>query len=193
MRSASKRWAASSVLVAGLGLAGPVGCEKPVQNTPALNRLSDPSMDPDSQWASTMLDSAQRREVEGVFATLPGLQTAATVGPGPVSAPRGRWSDLPAAANRAAGIAELAVLATRYRPDDATLETAESIEFDLLTLTFEPGRLVVRRGNPPEVYQAEAVVGLLGDRTDSADRLLAALAESLLAFGRKPQLAPLGD
>jgi hypothetical protein len=170
-----------------------VGCAKPIANSPALNRTVEGESETEYLWATTMLDAEQRREVEGVIRTLPGDRTAEEVGPGPTTAPRGRWSDLPNAARRAASKAEVAILSTRFEPDGASLDSADRIVFSIVTLTSEPGRLEVSRGTDGSVYRASATIGLLGERTETADRLVAELAREVEAFGRKPELAPILD
>lgn len=168
-------------------------CAKPIPNSPALNVDARGDRETEYLWASTVLDSAQRREVQGVLRTLPGDRTAAEVGPGPAPAPGGRWSDLPSAAKRAASRAEVAILSSRFEPDGATLDSSERIVFSIVTLTSEPGRLEVSRDTDGSVYRASAVIGLLGERTETADRLVRELAREIEAFGRKPELAPIAD
>ncbi len=168
-------------------------CAKPVPNSPALNRSVRGESEREYLWATTVLDSAQRREVEGVIRTLPGDRTAAEVGPGPTTAPHGRWNDIPRAARGAASKAEVAIVSSRFEPDGASIESAERIVFSIVTLASEPGRLEVSRGTDGSVYRASAVIGLFGERTDTAERLVSELARELEAFGRKPELAPISD
>jgi hypothetical protein len=168
-------------------------CAKPVPNSPALNRSVRGESEREYLWATTVLDSAQRREVEGVIRTLPGDRTAAEVGPGPTTAPSGRWNDVPRAARGAASKAEVAIVSSRFEPDGASIESAERIVFSIVTLASEPGRLEVSRGTDGSVYHATAVVGLFGERTETAERLVSELAREIEAFGRKPELAPISD
>lgn len=168
-------------------------CAKPVPNSPALNRDVAGGSEIDHRWASTVLDASQRNEVEGVFRSLPGDRTAAEVGPGPSPAPRGRWTDIPAAAGRAASKAEVAILSTTFEPEGSSLESADRIVFSIITLTSEPGRLEVSRGDGDSVYRATATIGLLDERSKTTERLLAELAREVAAFGRKPELAPIAE
>lgn len=188
------RWprvAASIVAIACTGLLS--SCAKPIPNSPALNRGVAGGSEADERWATTMLDTSQRDEVEGVFRSLPGDLTSAQVGPGPAPAPNGRWNDIPAAAGRAASKAEVAILSTTFEPEGSSLESADRIVFSIVTLTSEPGRLEVSRGGDGAVYRATATIGLLDERTETVERLLAELAREVAAFGRKPELAPIAE
>lgn len=186
-----RRTLASGWRVAVLAAAVSGGCAKPVPNSPALNRPVEGASDLDNAWASTVLDASQRREVEKSFRSLPGDRTAGEVGPGPQPAPKGRWRDIPAAAGEAASTAEVAIVSTRFEPEGASLESAERIVFELVTLTSEPGRLEVSRGEAGRLYEAAATIGLFGERTETAKLLVEALASQVALFGRKPELAPL--
>ena len=139
-------------------------CAKPIPNSPSLNRGVDGGSEIDDRWASTVLDASQRAEVEGVFRALPGDRTAAKVGPGPTPAPQGRWTDIPDAAGRAASKAEVAIVSTSFEPAGSSLDSADRIVFSILTLTSEPGRLEVSRGDDGSVYRATATIGLIGER-----------------------------
>ena len=168
-------------------------CAKPIPNSPSLNRGVDGGSEIDDRWASTVLDASQRAEVEGVFRALPGDRTAAKVGPGPTPAQQGRWTDIPDAAGRAASKAEVAIVSTSFEPAGSSLDSADRIVFSILTLTSEPGRLEVSRGDDGSVYRATATIGLLGERVETANRLLEELAREVAAFGRKPELAPIAE
>lgn len=86
----------------------------------------------------------------------------------------------------------VAVVSTRFDPPDTRTADADAIEFELMTLADEPGRLRVERRPPPEVYAATVVeVGLFRERREIAAQLLVAIEEELLKWGRKPRLAPI--
>lgn len=192
-RGLAGRLAAASPTAAILLAALLVSCAKPVPNSPSLNRTVKSGNEIDDRWASTVLDASQRAEVEGVFRSLPGSLTSAQVGPGPVPAPRGRWIDIPDAARIAASNAEVAIVSTTCEPTGSDLDSADRIVFSIVTLTAEPGRLEITRGDADEVYRATATIGLLGERSETARILLEELAREVVAFGRRPELAPIAE
>jgi len=167
-------------------------CGPTVPNSPALDEpaLSSPG-GPTSGWATRVLDDRQREEVREAMRTAAGDRTAAEVGPGPAAAPAGRWRDLPDAVATAAGPLGIAVLATRFEPTDAGAEEATAIEFDLLTLANEPGRLRVVRREGPAIFEASAEIGLFRQRRELAASLVESIGTEVRRWGRKPELAPL--
>jgi hypothetical protein len=178
------------VVVSGLGLVL-AACGPKVENTPALD-AETPSRDRVADaWATRMLDDRGREEVRGAMRLAAGDRTSADVGPGPVQNPAGRWKDLPNAVAAAAGPLGVAIVATRFDPPDADIEEAVAVEFDLLTLANEPGRLRVERRDAPEIYVATAEIGLFRQREETASRFIESIGRQLRLWGRKPELAPL--
>jgi hypothetical protein len=95
----------------------------------------------------------------------------------PQPSARPRWSDLPLAVAYACDDAEMAV--TR------TIQHDWGYEFRLLTVDGFSGTLNVRRTSGDDVFNADAVIGIFGDRTEQAQRLVNALANRMKAFARK--------
>jgi len=168
---------ASAILIAA--------CSPP-EPTTALNRLDDASGSAEAKWATVVLDARQRQQVLEVFQSLP----EGEVGPGPRSEPQGRWTDLPDAVGDACEDVETAVVETRFLPKGASLEDAESIEFEIITAGNEPGLVTITRGTPPKLYEAKARIGLLLPQTRKQEMLLEAIAREVHEWGLKPQLEP---
>lgn len=158
----------------------------PPPPTAALNRPDDASGTAEAKWATVVLDARQRQQVLEVFQSLP----EGEVGPGPRSAPRGRWTDLPDAVGDACQDIETAVVETRFLPKGSRLEDAQSIEFDIITAGNEPGLVTITRGTPPKLYEATARIGLILPQTRKQELLLEAIAREVREWGLKPQLEP---
>lgn len=188
-----RRPTASSIAIAAVVVAITTACGPTVPNSPSLNAASGDSQTPSARWASRVLDDDERREVRSVLRASAGDLTAAEVGPGPETRPHGRWRDVPDAVAAAAGPLGIAVLERRPEPAGSDLETAVAIEFRLLTLENEPGRLRVERRDPPHVAEAFAEIGLFRQRRELASRFVEAIGEELRRWGRKPELEPIAS
>lgn len=174
-----------------LALASVASCGPRIPNSPALDAESSTATDPSSRWATRVLDDREREEVREAMRLAAGDRTSAEVGPGPEPSRHPRWRDLPDVVASAGGPLGIAVLATRFEPRGAEAEHATAIEFDLLTLASEPGRLRVERRDPPEVFAASSEIGLFRQRRELAETFVASIREEARRWGRKPELAPL--
>jgi len=159
-----RRPTASSIPIAAVVVAITTACGPTVPNSPSLNAASADSQTPSARWAG---------RVE--------------------TRPHGRWRDVPDAVAAAAGPLGIAVLERRPEPAGSDLGTAVAIEFRLLTLENEPGRLRVERRDPPHVAEAFAEIGLFRQRRELASRFVAAIGEELRRWGRKPELEPISS
>jgi hypothetical protein len=97
--------------------------------------------------------------------------------PPQAAGPRGRWSDVPLAAEAAALEAEMAIF--------RVIELPGSYEFVLRTIDDRPARLNVTKRDDPRVYDAEAEVGRFGNDNETRDALLRHFDEFMARFGRK--------
>jgi len=99
-----------------------------------------------------------------------------------------RWADVEAAVLDACSDVEMAVVET-IREDEGS-----RLRFRLKTIEEWPGELVVRRVEPPTVYEATATVSDHPDwpqRRERADALLIALEQRMTAYGRKRSYKPI--
>ena len=183
---------AAGVLAALAGASLVVSCGPRVPNLPDLNEASGTPGSVSTRWADRVLDDRDRERVRAAMRASAGDRTSAEVGPGPRPRPDGRWRDVPDAVASAGADLGVAVVSTRFEPGDATdPEAADAIEFVLLTLANEPGRLRVERRDPPAILEATAEIGLFRQRRDLARRLEAGVLEQLRRWGLKPELEPL--
>jgi len=190
-------------------LAAAVGCSSP--DPAARNEV----LAPGDEWNRTVLDRTERDEVRSIL-----REAVRTDDPAfPQPAPHGmRWSDVPAAAKRAAARIEAAVVVgERWGTIAATGEDGPSADpfgsgflmpppvalvgdiasgperwvFELKTIRDEPAWLVVPRGagGAEVIGEVVAEVGIAGERRDDAARLVAAFDEALRALGRRPSFA----
>ena len=93
-----------------------------------------------------------------------------------VAGPRGRWSDVPAAAHDAVMELEMGI----YH----TLESEDHFEFQLRTLDGQPGSMMVWRTDDDSVFRVEATVGRFGD-AEKARRLEDTFGSMMKKYGRK--------
>jgi hypothetical protein len=94
--------------------------------------------------------------------------------------PRGRWSDVPAAARDACDQCELGIFDTDNQTD--------LITFTVRTADDRPGTLTVNRVSGKTVYSASATIGRFGDRDDLARRLVIRFERAMERYGLKRQL-----
>ena len=166
--------ALAAILFALAALAG--GCSSRPAAEVALARQ------PEEPVLTGTMTSAQQREIEGGFESLADGRTAVSR---PVVAPLGgRWSDVYPAVVEACDEIEAAVVSKKLYD--------WGWEIHIRTVEEWPGTLTIRRAMPESkeisIYEATAVIGLYGDRTERAEALLKAFHERLRAFGRKRSL-----
>jgi hypothetical protein len=131
--------------------------------------------------------TVQERQQKQVFTSADARQAMAILestaeGSRPIAPPAPakqglRWRDVPAAAGTACAEVEMVVV--------RRIDHDWGIEFQLLSVEEYPGTLNVRRRDDERVYEADAVVGVFGNHTGRAERLLKAFADSMIANGKK--------
>lgn len=167
------RWMRGSALVGLviLVLAHAAACQRP----PAvLQDYQDPSESP--RWKLALTPPEQSELSQALYDWTDGR--AATQSPQP--APYGvRWSDVPEAAAKATASNEMAVLTTQKEDWGYT--------FAIMTVDNYPGILIVRRVDPPTIYEAQATVGRFQDRTAQAQSLVRDLHREMKRLGAVPQ------
>jgi hypothetical protein len=154
--------------MAVLTLLATIGCTKP----PAVD--SNLELEGDLAGARGRLDDSRQAAVVDALRSFADGQTIS----GEPLETGLRWSDLELAVDLAADEQEMAVV-ERRREEWGTV-------FELISIRDEPGVLTVYRRPEPEVYQAEASVGVFGDRTSMARTLVAAVDAYMKLLGEKP-------
>lgn len=125
-----------------------------------------------------VLDDTDRRAVREVFGGLAGDRVP--IDP-PIDAGGGvRWTDVYSAALFACDQTEMAIV--------RMVATPEGYDVQLKTIEDYPGRMLIHARPHPQVYEAQATIGLYGDRTERARQLLVAFDDQMRAFGRKRQI-----
>jgi hypothetical protein len=163
----------AALAVAGSHLALMPGCTaKPAAATPLV------VIDPLEPASVGVLTDSQRMQVERAFDDLaPGHKAGAK--PTPAPSERGRWSDV-----------HLAVLYACDEIEAAVVQRTKhewGWEYHLRTAEDWPGTLMIRRADTARVYEASAIIGIFGDRTERATALIEAFAEQMRDFGSKRQ------
>ncbi len=144
------------------------------QNRQSISVLAE--QDGSSQDESpVMLSPRDEMEVVDLMRSLAGEGGPLQV---PVAGPpRGRWSDVPAAARAAAARQEFVIVRSHM------IEGCWVFEFR--SAGDRPAELRVEQRPGEEVYAATATVGLFRDRTDQAEQLYDAFEKAMRAFSRK--------
>lgn len=124
-----------------------------------------------------VLTQADQRQIEAAF-------TGLAEGHRPVDPPHAaanvRWSDVPLAAVYAVYDVEMAIV--------REAEVEGSFEFALKTVEGYPAVLRVHQTAGPDVYFAEAHIGMFDTRRERAVELLKAFDKQMRAFGRKRKI-----
>ncbi len=133
--------------------------------------------DDDDRPAQSVLGAQEQRLALDAMRSV--AQPGQTDSPAKPAGPRGRWTDVPAAAYAAAAASEMAVF--------RTIELRDSYEFVLRTIDDRPARLVVHRRDEPHVYDADAAVGRFENDENARRELLRQFDDFMSRYGRKRQ------
>lgn len=162
----------------GAGLAAAAGCSSP---TPPYAAEQSMVLTAEDERSVARLDGAAQGEVIAAMRDVaPGHRPTRTAVPAPAAEGGVRWSDVEAAAGAACSAIEAAVVGKTGDAD------ADEYRFRIRTIENWPGELVVRRVDPPAMYEATAWIGRFPDeRVERRDALLRAFDARLRAFGMK--------
>ena len=143
------------------------GCQH--KENPVLSNQQFPG---EKYPANMLLDESQSSDVVAILhATVLGAPTEPLT-----SAPdQVRWSDVPAAANEAVGLAEMGVAGSKL--------DGETWTFNIDTQGGEPAKLTVVRRPPPAMYYATATVGSFGERHTDAERIVREFRLAMRRYG----------
>lgn len=138
---------------------------------------SNMSYGPNDRFATRILDSSEQAKVISIMQESVTGPTNDQARPAKYGV---RWRDVGLAASKASIALELAVVSVDEE-EDGTVK-----RIHIITVTNQPVELVVRKVDPPEIYEATATAGLFEDRTELADRLLSQFHDAMRAYGAKP-------
>lgn len=150
----------------------PLGCETRQPAAATNEQLAEQ----DALYKDVLTD-AERREIIRTFQTL--AEDYRSTNPPTTGPPRGRWSDVPAAAKAAARETEMAV---RRRE-----ELDHGYVFHLVTIEKFPGELRVERAPGEQIWTARARIGLFNEYDGRARELLDAFEQHMRRLSAKPK------